>query len=180
MSSPLTHTEHCKHCFQPMVLSVDYATSEHYICMNPHCPDPPKLSSLEELRSGLTATEHMKFVDAISCKDYASMHERMSGTLMLRLMHAQLGLCSEVGEFADALKKVMIYGRTVDITNLEEECGDLYWYLAEALIAMGANPERAMAKNILKLRARYGGDKFSTDKALNRDTDAERKVLEQK
>lgn len=173
-------------------------------------------------------------------------------------IHMGLGLCGEVGEFIDAVKKSVIYGKALDLTNLCEETGDDFWYTANLLtelgvsaevlqraidkgyvtgrtaaagtpdpfeqcrillqlnfnvatIAMGLankpemyesggshavqviealgntfgalcglyglDPAQAMDLNIKKLAKRYG-DKYSDLAALNRDTGAERRVLE--
>lgn len=94
-----------------------------------------------------------------------------------RLLHAAIGLCTETGELQDALKKNLIYGKTLDLVNVLEEAGDLLWYLALALDASGFTPEQAMERNIEKLRKRFP-EGYSNEKALVRDLDAERKELE--
>jgi hypothetical protein len=55
--------------------------------------------------------------------------------------------------------------------------GDLYWYLAMMHRSLGTTPSEAWETNIAKLRRRYEG-KFTANEALNRDLDAERKILE--
>jgi NTP pyrophosphatase (non-canonical NTP hydrolase) len=100
-------------------------------------------------------------------------HNRM----VAQLIHAFLGLASETGELADALKKHIIYGKALDEINLLEEAGDLEWYAALMLTAIKKTMEECMEKNIAKLKARYG-DKFTQAAALNRDLDAERRALE--
>ncbi len=97
--------------------------------------------------------------------------------MVAKLLHAFLGLASETGELADALKKHIIYGKTLDEINLLEEAGDLEWYAALLLTAVKRTMEECMEKNIAKLKARYG-DKFTAHAALNRDLDAERRALE--
>jgi NTP pyrophosphatase (non-canonical NTP hydrolase) len=97
--------------------------------------------------------------------------------MIARLIHATLGMASEVGELADALKKHIIYGKELDEINVLEENGDLSWYQAIGLSAIKRGMSEALERNIAKLRARYG-DKFDADKALNRDLAAERKALE--
>lgn len=96
-----------------------------------------------------------------------------------RLMHAAVGLCTETGELQDALKKKLFYDRTreIDRTNIIEEFGDILWYVAVGLDAVGATIEEAMEKNIAKLKARYP-DGFTSADALNRDHEAERAALE--
>lgn len=102
-------------------------------------------------------------------------HDRM----VAQLVHAVLGMTSEVGEVADMLKKHIMYGRELDQVNILEESGDLAWYQALAMSAVKKTLEECMEKNIAKLKARYGG-KFSEHAALHRDLDKERRVLEDK
>ena len=98
---------------------------------------------------------------------------------MARLLHGMIGLCTETGELQDAIKKNLIYGKHLDVTNIVEEVGDVTWYLAIILSACGSSFEEAFAKNIAKLKARFP-DKFTEELALNRDLDAERAALEGK
>lgn len=98
--------------------------------------------------------------------------------MVARAIHACLGLASEVGEIADALKKHIIYKRELDLINMMEESGDELWYVALLLSAVKKSMGEAMEKNIAKLKARFG-DKFTTDAASKRDLAAERKILEE-
>lgn len=95
----------------------------------------------------------------------------------LELLHHAMGLVTEAGEFMDQMKKHLIYGKQIDKTNLKEEIGDILWYLAGACRCLGTTLEEEMDRNIDKLRHRYG-DKFDAYKALNRDLEGERKLLE--
>lgn len=93
------------------------------------------------------------------------------------LLHAAIGICTEGGEFLDALKKSMFYGKPLDKVNLREEIGDLMWYIAIACEALGTTIEEECQVNINKLRARYP-DKFTSNDAINRDLEKERAILE--
>jgi len=93
-----------------------------------------------------------------------------------QLLHAAIGACTEVGELQDAIKKHLMYGKTLDRVNIIEEVGDVLWYLALALTSVDATMEDAMERNIAKLRKRYA-DKFTEEQALVRDLEAEREVL---
>lgn len=118
-------------------------------------------------------------------KDYieqALLTESNIGSTMLsesntRLLHAGIGMATESGEFLDALKKHIFYGKPLDIVNLKEELGDLFWYMAIACDVIGTDFESEMRRNIAKLRLRYG-HKFSQYDAENRSLDKEREVLE--
>ena len=93
------------------------------------------------------------------------------------LLHAAMGLTTESGEFMDAIKKHLFYGKPLDKVNLKEEIGDVLWYCALALHSLDSSFEEVMATNIAKLKARYP-DKFEESQALNRDLDKERSILE--
>lgn len=94
-----------------------------------------------------------------------------------RILHAAIGIATESGEFLDALKKFLFYGKTLDLVNLKEEIGDILWYVALAMDALGTDFEKEMTRVINKLRVRYP-DHFSTSQALDRDLFSERKELE--
>lgn len=96
-----------------------------------------------------------------------------------RLLHAGVGLATEGGEFLDALKKHIFYGKALDRTNLKEEIGDILWYCAIALDELDSSFEEVQMTNIAKLKARYP-EKFTKAQAENRDLSAERKILEGK
>lgn len=109
-------------------------------------------------------------------KDYKTVSERYTPE-MARLVHAVTGLCTESSEFLDMLKKHLNYGKPFDKVNAVEEIGDQFWYLAIACDALGVSFEEVMERNIAKLKARYG-EKYSDDKAINRDLKTERNILE--
>lgn len=95
-----------------------------------------------------------------------------------RLTHASLGLCTEAAELADAIKKHIFYGKPLDKVNLVEEVGDILWYASIVLDACQSSFDEAMYKNIAKLRKRYPQGIFSASRAIHRDVEAEREVLE--
>ena len=95
-----------------------------------------------------------------------------------RLTHAGLGLCTEAAELADSVKKHIFYGKPLDKVNLVEEIGDILWYSAIVLDACQSSFDEAMDKNIAKLRKRYPQGIFSASKAIHRDVEAERAVLD--
>ena len=96
----------------------------------------------------------------------------------IRLLHALLGVQSEVAEMVDALLPVLLEGAPLDATNAMEEGGDVDWYLSIWQDALGHQRSEAMQRNIAKLAKRYPGEKFTTHAAFNRDLDAERQKLE--
>jgi NTP pyrophosphatase (non-canonical NTP hydrolase) len=55
-------------------------------------------------------------------------YSRALPSFKLDLYHAALGLVSEAGEFCDAVKAEIIYGKKVDPRNINEEGGDGLWF----------------------------------------------------
>ena len=110
--------------------------------------------------------------------DFTSMDSRLADDGTKRLMHSAFGMATEAGEFLDALKKHVFYGKELDRVNLREELGDMFWYIAIACDELGVDFEPIMQRNIEKLKARYG-EKFTEEAAENRDLETERKILEQ-
>lgn len=102
---------------------------------------------------------------------------RLSDPRTIRLLHVGLGLVTEAGEFVDALKKYIFYGKPLDLVNLQEELGDSNWYSALGIDVLETTFEKILTTNIEKLRARYP-EKFTSDAAINRDLKSEREVLE--
>jgi NTP pyrophosphatase (non-canonical NTP hydrolase) len=76
------------------------------------------------------------------------------------LMHSVYGLCGEVGEYADAVKKHQVYGRPFDAENAIEEIGDIMWFVALAADCLGVDLNEIADRNIKKLAKRYP-DRYS-------------------
>jgi NTP pyrophosphatase (non-canonical NTP hydrolase) len=116
--------------------------------------------------------------DAIKTEsnDFLGIKERFSDE-NIRLLHSSIGLSTEAGELLDALKKHIYYGKPLDKVNLKEEMGDLFWYLAIMADVLEVSFEELQAKNIDKLKARYG-QQFCSTKAIQRNLQIERNILE--
>lgn len=84
-----------------------------------------------------------------------------------KMTHAMLGLISEVGEIADAIKKHTKYGQPLDVANIREEIGDVDYYLCMMADSIGASRERCAIANVEKLQRRYP-DQFSNEHAAAR------------
>jgi NTP pyrophosphatase (non-canonical NTP hydrolase) len=85
------------------------------------------------------------------------------------LLNGVLGLTGESGECADIIKKVRFQGHTLDAEHLEEELGDVLWYIAETATGLGVSLEDVAQKNLDKLHQRYHGEKFNAADSRNRD-----------
>lgn len=114
-------------------------------------------------------------------KTASSDHDAISGRCTpktMDMLHACIGLSTEANEALDTLKKHIFYGKELDEVNLKEEIGDLFWYCALLANTLDVSFDEIMDTNIAKLQARYG-DKFSSEKAINRDLVKERDILAQ-
>ena len=83
--------------------------------------------------------------------------------------HALLGIVSEVGEIADAIKKTEIYGKPPADGDggIYEEIGDLMFYVCMLANSQGFQLVDALAANMDKLNKRYKGG-FTRDEAIER------------
>jgi NTP pyrophosphatase (non-canonical NTP hydrolase) len=111
--------------------------------------------------------------------NYDEIISRLSSPRMVRCLHSVMGISTESGELLDAIKKHVYYGAQLDTTNLFEELGDLFWYMAILADELDFDFEKVMQKNIEKLKMRYGGA-FDAQKANSRNLTRERGVLESK
>lgn len=100
------------------------------------------------------------------------MFEPESKAMTVPLVHSIIGIATEAGELLEMFLKPEF-----DRINFIEEVGDVMWYLAIGLNAVGSTFEEAQRTNIAKLRKRYP-EKFTEYDANNRDLKAERDVLE--
>lgn len=78
-----------------------------------------------------------------------------------------IGLCGESGEVADIVKKCVFHKHPLDIENIENELGDVLWYVALCCNAINVSMEDVMQLNIDKLKKRYP-DGFSEERSINR------------
>lgn len=135
----------------------------------------------------MTPEEYQKAVLVTESNDFNAIRIRMESNQMLRLLHAVIGMQTEIGELADAIKKRVFYGKALDSVNILEEAGDLEWYFALFYDAMQKlfpgssregyySREENWKRNISKLKVRYGA-KFSEEAANTRDLKKEMDVL---
>jgi NTP pyrophosphatase (non-canonical NTP hydrolase) len=73
-------------------------------------------------------------------------------------IYPTLGLCSEAGEVADKVKKVIRDHQgafsTQTVAALELELGDVLWYVAQLASELGLDLERVAQANLDKLASR--------------------------
>ena len=107
----------------------------------------------------------------MTLNEYQELAQRTSNdelTLKEHLFNGVLGLAGEAGECADLVKKRYFQdGRSI-IHLLEDELGDVLWYVAETAAALGLTLEEVAQHNVEKLRKRYP-DGFEAERSLHRE-----------
>lgn len=95
------------------------------------------------------------------------------------ILHAIVGIATESGELLEALLQSVSRSNPneFDEVNFVEELGDVLWYVAIGLGAIGVSFDEVQRRNIAKLRHRFP-QKFTEYDANNRDLFGERKILE--
>ena len=69
----------------------------------------------------MNSKEYIRDAVVTESRDFDSMNTRLNDDGLKRLLHAGIGLSTEAGEFLDALKKHIFYGKELDRVNLKEE-----------------------------------------------------------
>lgn len=126
---------------------------------------------IDEIRKGAFELDYSHIIYKESYKDIP---------IDTRVNHGILGAATESGELVEAAIKV-IEGEG-DFINLKEEVGDVHWYLAVLADALGLTTDQCLEAVIKKLKdkkkGRYKDGAFTEQAAVDRDTDAERELLE--
>lgn len=82
--------------------------------------------------------------------------------------HALLGLAAEAGEVADIYQKHM-QGHPLNIGRVEEELGDVLWFVAALCTIHGLSLAEVAESNVKKRKLRYPDDRFDPERSVNRE-----------
>lgn len=93
------------------------------------------------------------------------------------VLHGILGIATESIELLEAIRKTLESGEKLDLVNVKEELGDVFWYQAILANALDTTFDKEQDRVIAKLKARFP-DKFTEDQANDRNLTQERRVLE--
>lgn len=119
--------------------------------------------------------EHEKFLKEVEqAVEAAQSHEQLvrdlakpGGAVLseltpkkAHLMHMILGVFTEAGELADAIKRHTIYSRDADRENIVEELGDLAFYVEGIKQTFNITETEILSHNVAKLRKRYPTGKY--------------------
>lgn len=90
-----------------------------------------------------------------------------------------LSIIKNTCKLLDMLKKKLYYNKPINESEFISITNQVLSSIMHYMSLFNINIEESFDINIEKLRARYG-DKFSSDRAINRDLDNERNILEGK
>lgn len=121
----------------------------------------------DEAIKKINSTSYEQMVDDLSKPGQAildGMNAKAAHTL-----HMAVGIAGEAGELLDAIKKHVIYGKDLDLTNAIEELGDLEFYMEglRAVLNIGRD-ETLMANKVKLLGKRYASGAYSDSQAIVR------------
>lgn len=117
--------------------------------------------------------EYSKMVEAL-VKDPEQIAAEVHGR-EAALIHMVMGISGEAGELLDAIKKYVIYNKTLDVTNVVEELGDLEFYMEGLRQVLHLDRSAILQANKDKLAVRYAEGKYSNAQARER---ADKKEVE--
>lgn len=103
--------------------------------------------------------------------EYQELAQRTSNRaldLKGHLFNGVLGLAGEAGECADLMKKHYFQDGRLFVDDLEDELGDVLWYVAETAAALGLTLEEVAVRNVEKLKKRYPTG-FEAERSLHRE-----------
>lgn len=107
---------------------------------------------------------------SIDFDKFQSLSSRTANTNLedfLEVCNYALGLISESGEVSDLVKKQLFHGHEIDKEKIEDELGDVLWYMSNLATKYGISLKGIAIRNIEKLKARYP-DGFDVEKSINR------------
>lgn len=114
----------------------------------------------------LLENEHSAMVQALAKPGHAIWSD-MTDT-DAHLLHMVVGVSGEAGELLDAIKKAVIYRKSLDYANVVEELGDIEFYLEGIRSCLGISRDDTILENIIKLKRRYPADEYQDHAARDR------------
>jgi NTP pyrophosphatase (non-canonical NTP hydrolase) len=127
---------------------------------------PNGAKTMQINKSDEIVCEQSEMVKALAKPGYQLLEEMTPRKAHLN--HMIIGLCGEVGEIADCIKKYTMYQKNLDVDNLKEEIGDLLFYTFGILNELEISIFECMTQNQAKLAERYKSKTYSDQAAIER------------
>ncbi|WP_164670940.1 nucleoside triphosphate pyrophosphohydrolase family protein [Virgibacillus doumboii] len=87
--------------------------------------------------------------------EYQDLSARTAQPHENELLNYGLGLAGETGEVVELIKKSMFHGHAIDLSKIENELGDVLWYLSQIARLAGVSLGDVAQANLVKLSTRY-------------------------
>lgn len=110
--------------------------------------------------------KYNEFVSSITKAPSEVLHSL--DTQKCNLLHIAMGLSGESGEYLDTVKKHAIYNKPLDYENLNEEIGDLMFFIQAHCNHFEIDLSDIIQQNREKLEARYHEGSYSDKQAQER------------
>lgn len=94
----------------------------------------------------------------------------------LDIQHCLYGMITESAEIIDLYKKRLAYNKPLSMEQVEDELGDLFFYISSFMHFAKLNPSDVFRKNFEKLMIRFP-EGFSEEKAINPNKVSEMEVF---
>jgi NTP pyrophosphatase (non-canonical NTP hydrolase) len=78
--------------------------------------------------------------------DFEKILSRMGKERNIRLLHASMGVCTEIGELFEMFAKPKL-----DLSNLQEEVTDSAWYIGVAIDELKLDPDQFIEKVLTRV-----------------------------
>lgn len=141
------------------------------------------VTEVEEMLNGVEKEDDVNIIEEHGdCNWYIANECNIYNLSFSQLYDVAQEMCTDydpisLGDIVDLHKKELAYGKEMDIDELENNLIILIMRLMSVCEDWMFTYEDSLQRNIDKLQARYP-EKFTSDKALNRDLEKERKILE--
>lgn len=131
------------------------------------------------LQNTIDYDKYLEFVDTTTSfpsrdsEEFVKRVQELSekGVPIERLLTAAVGITAEGGEFTEIIKKIAFQGKELSPevkTHLIKELGDVFWYIAQACLALEVDFQTVVVTNMMKLAARYPEGTFDVLRSENR------------
>tara|TARA_R110000803_G_scaffold96281_2_gene164404 strand:+ start:673 stop:1248 length:576 start_codon:yes stop_codon:yes gene_type:complete len=159
-------------------------TPEIIACLSNACEQMlPDLQKFDRIKRSLAYGEKLReYVDPLKLNEMRGLMSNIHSPGFLQsdsdksMLHALLGCFTEAVEKLEIIH-AWIRGCGLNVNHLAEEVGDGMFYDHIIMDLLKLTPEVIKQMNHNKLQSRYK-DGFTSDKAINRNTNGEQKAME--
>jgi NTP pyrophosphatase (non-canonical NTP hydrolase) len=95
------------------------------------------------------------------------MEDQNNNEIETHLQHLSTALFCKLGKISEPLKKFVYANHELSLLQLEDEIGDLFWYIVNLCSVLEIDIQQVMQSNLDKLARRYP-DGYSSEASRNR------------